>query len=431
MTQTELKEHLQKSFLNLMEKRAHSLRDALKKDILKGAKLFKSQGLPTKKNEDWKYTNILPYLYAPTSINPGATSLPDSACHMNTKNHLVFINGDFKEALSTIGKKMTFTHTSGNELQTIPVHENATGFEVLPNTLMDHYLQIDLGEAEVYETPIVIHHLYTDGIERSLCNTHIRVNAPQASKASILEIHENRKLESASMLSFSNVRLDLDVNSSLEYVVAQTSTLSSTCYHKITANVSKGATLKTFNFTTGNRVTRNEVDIKLIQDGATAESNGLYALRGEQHCDNHINIHHLAPHTTSNQLFKSILDGNSHGIFTGHIVVHRDAQLVNSSQLNKNLLLSKKAHADTRPQLEVYADDVKCGHGATVGRLSEDEIFYLESRGIPKKKALKVLSRAFSNDALEKIDSMEIRSKLATLLYNNFEKFTLGGQLES
>src|SRR5690606_18005114 len=131
---------------------------------------------------------------------------------------------------------------------------------------------------------------------------------------------------------------------------------------------------------------------------------GLFALRGEQHADQHVSLNHLGAHTTSDQLFKMVLDDEAHGVFTGRLEIAPNAQKVDAAQLNKNLILSKKAHVDTRPQLMVHADDVKCAHGATVGQLSPDEVFYLQSRGLSQARAQKILCHAFASDALMQIE---------------------------
>lgn len=151
----------------------------------------------------------------------------------------------------------------------------------------------------------------------------------------------------------------------------------------------------------------------------------MYALTKNEHADIFSSINHQAAHTNSDQLFKGILAGESYGAFTGKINIAQDAQQVNSNQLNKNLMLSKKAHIDTRPQLLVAADDVKCAHGATIGQLSQEEEFYLESRGIKKDKAKRMLCHGFAADVLYKIDNKKILERALKLLETNFEQTAL------
>jgi Fe-S cluster assembly protein SufD len=167
---------------------------------------------------------------------------------------------------------------------------------------------------------------------------------------------------------------------------------------------------------------RHNLCINLRETGAEASAHGLFALDKNDHVDIFSTIIHHAPHTTSNQLFKGILNGDSHGVFTGKIIVKKDAQQSHSSQLNKNLLLSKKAHIDTRPQLMVHADDVKCSHGATIGQLSKDEEFYLETRGISKERAKQILCHGFATEVLYLIDNSSIKSFALKMLLLYFEK---------
>ena len=155
--------------------------------------------------------------------------------------------------------------------------------------------------------------------------------------------------------------------------------------------------------------------------------NGLYALRDEKKSDNYTEIHHNASNTTSGQLFKGILANKSRGVFTGRIFIHREAQQVDANQLNKNLLLSKEARIDTRPQLEVYADDVKCAHGATIGQLNEEELFYLQARGIPKQEAYEILMAAFSEDALMKVNDDGTKLWLTSFLESHFDNLRKEG----
>lgn len=191
------------------------------------------------------------------------------------------------------------------------------------------------------------------------------------------------------------------------------------------AILGRDSNFDSFIFAAGAKLVRQEVEVELNASGAHANAHGLFALRGEQHADQHVNLLHNAAHTTSDQLFKMVLDDESRGVFTGRLEIAKDAQKVDASQLNKNLVLSKKSHVDTRPQLIVHADDVKCAHGATVGQLSSDEVFYLQSRGLTQARAQKILCHAFASDAVMHIKAPSLRAYVSDLLYENFEQFAL------
>jgi Fe-S cluster assembly protein SufD len=144
--------------------------------------------------------------------------------------------------------------------------------------------------------------------------------------------------------------------------------------------------------------------------------NGLYVLKGRQHVDNHTRIDHVRPHAVSRELYKGVLDGWSRGVFNGKVIVHKNAQLTDSNQTNHNLLLSPNAEANPKPQLEIFADDVKCTHGATVGQLDRDTLYYLRSRGIPEPEARALLTFAFANDVITHMRLAPIRARLEHLI---------------
>ncbi len=154
---------------------------------------------------------------------------------------------------------------------------------------------------------------------------------------------------------------------------------------------------------------RNNLNIKIIGERAEANMYGLYQLNNRSHCDNHTSVDHTVPNTESNQLYKGLLDGKSSGVFNGKIFVREDAQKTNAFQSNKNLMLSEKASVDTKPQLEIWADDVKCSHGATIGRLDEEPLFYLRARGIPEKQARALLLTAFAAEVANFIPNPKLK----------------------
>ena len=172
----------------------------------------------------------------------------------------------------------------------------------------------------------------------------------------------------------------------------------------------------------GGDLTRNGLRVTLEGEGAGCELDGLYVAAGSQHVDNQIFVHHRVPHTTSRQLYKSVLTGKAHGIFTGCVRVDQDAQQIEAHQQNRNLVLSETAVADTRPQLEIYADDVKCSHGATIGRLDEDALFYLRSRGIDKTTSRSLLTQAFAMEVLGSLKRPTLAAELCQPVHRRLEE---------
>jgi len=194
-------------------------------------------------------------------------------------------------------------------------------------------------------------------------------------------------------------------------------------FHIATMQVALGrsANFTTHNISLGGALVRNDIGVTL-SEGAEATVNGLYLVNGTQHVDNHTVIDHAKPHGTSHELYKGILDGHSSAVFNGRIIVRKDAQKTDSKQTNKNLVLSDDAVIDTKPELQIFADDVRCTHGATIGQLDAESLFYLQSRGIGKAQARSLLTQAFAQDIIDRIKIPELRNQLEKVLSEKFHE---------
>jgi Fe-S cluster assembly protein SufD len=194
-------------------------------------------------------------------------------------------------------------------------------------------------------------------------------------------------------------------------------------FHIATVQVrqSRSSRFSSHSISMGGALVRNDINAVLDGEGAECTLNGLYTLDGEQHEDNHTRIEHARPHCTSHELYKGILDGSSTGVFNGKIYVHKDAQKTDAKQTNKNLIRSEKAAINTKPQLEIFADDVKCTHGATIGQLDEEAVFYLRARGIGEEEARNLLTCAFARDIIDRIGIEAVRIKLEADLMQRLE----------
>ncbi len=194
-------------------------------------------------------------------------------------------------------------------------------------------------------------------------------------------------------------------------------------FHVATMQVALGrsANFTTHNISLGGALVRNDIGVTL-SEGAEATVNGLYLVNGTEHVDNHTVIDHAKPHGTSHELYKGILDGHASAVFNGRIMVRKDAQKTDSKQTNKNLVLSDDAVIDTKPELQIFADDVRCTHGATIGQLDAESLFYLQSRGIGKAQARSLLTQAFAQDIIDRIKVPELRSQLEKVLSEKFHE---------
>lgn len=250
----------------------------------------------------------------------------------------------------------------------------------------------------------------------------IFVTALENSKVTILEeAFENN----AAVIS--HLQLELKAGSTVEHV--QLSDLGpATMLHGATvARVVKDATYRNVIFQLGGKLSRRNLDLQLLEPGAHGESYNLYLTNGKEHSDINTVIDHFAADTTSQQLAKGILDNESRAVFTGKIHIHPQAQRVASGQLNKNLLLSKKAQVHSQPQLEIFADDVKCSHGSTTGQLSPEELFYFEARGIPEARARTLLAHGFGLEVVQKIQHPEVRERISAMILEKLaQKFKIG-----
>jgi Fe-S cluster assembly protein SufD len=180
-----------------------------------------------------------------------------------------------------------------------------------------------------------------------------------------------------------------------------------------------------FNITFGGELVRNDINSQLDGENIETHFYGLYMINGKQHVDNHTFVDHAKPNCMSNELYKGILDENARGVFNGKIIVRQDAQKTNAYQQNKTILLSNSAKIDTKPQLEIFADDVKCSHGATVGHLDDESEFYIRSRGVPKELAKSMLIRAFANDVIETIKISELKDQINHMIFEHLHKIEI------
>lgn len=379
---------------------------------------FNRFGIPTKKDEAWRYTNISKNL-SPRFYEQKESivqDVPESV--LDKRAMLIFNNGIYNKFLSVL--------PDGIEIDSNNICEIFFDvFDALNFAVALSPLAIKIKKNTVIDFPISIVHLVDETGVNKFISPRITITALENSKASFVEIFESTNSNMFQYTTNAMTEFTVSANAQIEHVKIQNEARNATHIGLTQANVSNGARFQSVTIDTGLLIARHNINVKLIASGAQTAVHGLFALKNTEHTDIFSTITHLAAHTYSDQLFKGIIAGDAHGIFTGKIIIVKDAQLCTSSQLNKNLLLSKKAHIDTRPQLLVHADDVKCSHGATVGQLSREEEFYLESRGISAMRAKQMLCHGFANDAINKIENEQIKIYASKLFVDNFEKSAL------
>ena len=394
---------------------------------------FVKIGVPSVKDEEWKYTNITPIIeqaYALPEQAGAKASIGALDGYINDGDrNFVFVNGEFVPSLSSKSTPSGITILPLTEAwqkkeadlcQLLDRQPDVldTSFSSLNRAFTHQGIFIDIAKKTVSEKLIHIIHFTDSQARRSILTPRTLIRLGEASEATILETHISFGQEI--YLSSALTEIHMAANAVLHYCKAQAE--SQAAFHIGTTKVwqEAGSQLDGFSLMTGALITRNNLDIALNGQGCGASLNGLYSPSGQQHVDNHTSVDHRQPNCTSNQLYKGILNGDSRAVFNGKIFVRPIAQLTNSYQLNKNLLLGQNCRVDTKPQLEIYADDVKCTHGATIGQLNEDEIFYLQSRSIARKQAVSMLSHGFVDDIINTVKHDSVRAKLNILIEPTF-----------
>ena len=374
---------------------------------------FNKYGLPDKNWEDWKYSDFS-FLNNSTfsfGLRKNISELPYPLSEFNSPNQIVFFNGYYQEDLSSIGNQLSIntideTYKNNPELIEKIISTNKNPFHNINSAMMNTGLTINVHNDEIINEPIHIIN-FTSDIDEPIMNHPLFImNIGDGSKVSIIEhyfgstnieywVNTVTKIRLHKNSLLNHIRLQEDGNNS--YHVADTEYI-----------LEKDAELKGFHYASGANSYRQNINVNLNDIGSSSSINGLCLSNHKQKHDHFITINHLKEKCTSNQLFKYILSDAALGIFNGKVIVNKDAQQTNANQTTRNLLLNDKAAAHSNPQLEIYADDVKCSHGSTTGQLDNNAIFYMRSRGIDFKSAQLLLINGFAKEILELISENKV-----------------------
>lgn len=389
----------------------------------KAASAFADHGLPTRRVETWKYTDLRSLHQADFSpVPPSETSASAIAPFKLEGAHVaVFVDGSYAPEFSHLdGLPEGLTIASlakalaegekdlcGGLAETADL--DLPGFAALNTALMQDGAICGVANDVTVEAPIQLLFLSTEG---SAAETHLRnlIVMGENSQATVLQSY----VSLGPSTGFCDVvtEISLGQGAGLRHVTQQDQ--SATAWHigLIAARLVRDARFDSFVLSTGARLARNEIRILLDGPGADCTLNGIALVRGRQHCDNTTDIDHASGHCHSSQLYKNVLDDRARSVFQGRIHVAQDAQKTDAHQMNRNLLLSRNAQADSKPELIIHADDVKCSHGATVGDLDRDAIFYLQSRGIDAITARNLMVRGFAAEMIDELPDDAIRAHL-------------------
>jgi len=392
---------------------------------------FAGQGFPTLRDEDWKYTSVARIEKGGFGLSPRAETAASTvsadaieALVLPGTQRLVFVDGRYAPSLSsadplpagvTVASLAAMLECDPERLHPWldrPRRDAAAGFAALNAAYMADGAYLHLAAGAVLERPL---HVLFIAREANLA-THSRnlVVAEPGSRACIVEHHAALGATGY----FTNVTTDIVIgqDAMIEHYKLQEE--STTAFHiaAVNADLAQGSRFASSSFALGGALARADITVGLNAEGAECTLDGLYMADGHQHMDHHTRIDHARPRGTSREFYKGVLSGAARAVFNGKVVVHADAQKSDAAQTNRNLLLSDHAEIDTKPQLEIWADDVKCSHGATVGQLDTEQIFYLRSRGIDAQAARAILTYAFAAEMVERMPLAPLRARLEWLL---------------
>ena len=387
---------------------------------------FQETGFPTSRHEEWKFTNVSPI--AKVSFEPSvqlesdALTLDQIEAHLlPTTNRIVFVNGHYSKSLSSIGRMpagvvcgslaaaVKNSHKSVETYLGRLVKLDETPFVSLNTAFLLDGAFLLIPDNTVVEEPI--HFIFLAiGDKPSMITPRNLVVAGKNSQATIVESFGF--VRAGQYLTNVVTEMFVDEGAVIEHDKLQSDHMDAFHIALMHASMSSRSTLTSNSISLGGSIVRNNISAVLGGEGIECTLNGLSLGTGSQLIDNHTTIDHAKPHCASHELYKAILDGKARGVFNGKIFVRPDAQKTDAKQTNKTLLLSDDAIMDTKPQLEIFADDVKCTHGATVGQLDAEQLFYLRSRGIGELKARDILTFAFASDVVGRVHHDALRERL-------------------
>lgn len=403
-----------------------------------GITSFAEQGIPTLKHEDWRFTNVAPVENLPfhpareAAVNGTESKVLGEAAFVTLPgNRLVFVNGFFSAKLSTIkllARGVVVENLVSALAKNTALVEKHLGkyaqtannaFAALNQAYFSDGAFIFVPSGVVVEEPIQIIYISSAKQSGETIQPRNLIIAEANSKLTIIESY----ISGGKVPYFTNAVTEMVAgeNASIEHVKLQDEAAEAFHIATIQGEFGRTSNVNVHSFALGAKLSRNNIRAKLAGEGLECILNGLYVTKDEQIADHHMIVEHAQPHCASHEYFNGILDDKSKGVFHGRILVQPIAQKTDAKQTNKNLLLSDNASADTKPQLEIYADDVKCTHGATIGQLNDESIFYLRSRGIPVDTARRMLIHAFAGEIIERIKCEPAREELDKIVWSRLE----------
>ncbi len=403
---------------------------------------FKLLGVPTSRHEEWKYTRISPLFNKEYSFDVESSAPTVDVGDVDNfrspgseaANQLVFVNGRYDDKMSHILSGaldlQTLEEAAANENRNIVLNHFGhssnyinDGIHALNTAFLQNAMFIGIKDGVVLDHPIYIYNIIDARSNNVFAQPRLLVHVGRNAQVRFTETYHTIGVCESFINQVTEVVVEQDAW--VEYYkiqndVAHANQVNTTHIRQVGKSV-----VNTVTISLNGGIVRNNLNIAMEAEHCESHFYGLYFLRGNTLVDNHTIVDNVKPNCVSNELYKGIIDDWATGIFNGKIFVQKDAQKTNAFQSNKNVLLSDDASVNTKPQLEIYADDVKCSHGCTVGKLNEEGLFYLRSRGIPEKVAKSLLVRAFAIDILDYIKAPATRQYVDQLISQRLEVETV------
>jgi Fe-S cluster assembly protein SufD len=391
---------------------------------------FERLGFPTKKNEEWRFTNIAPIVNTDFSTKKDGVKknlIEKLAEYKFDANVVVIYNGNYSTELSKItennGKVFigSFTEAYNKGFENVfeehfgkYANDKVDGFTALNTSMINSGLLVYVPKGASLKKPVIIINYIEDSDTEIFANHRNLIVVEESGYADVSEVY----YANGKKASFSNVVTEIFLGDNAELHYNKIQNEGDNAYHVGTTQIEQKNHSRLYSITVswGGSLLRNNLNSVINGEGIDCYFRGFYLTKGEQIIDNHTLADHAMPKSHSNEYYKGILDEKGTGIFNGKIMVRQDAQKTNAYQTNKNILLTNEATINSKPQLEIFADDVKCSHGATTGQINPDEIFYLRSRGISEDEAKKLLLSAYAHEIIDEVKNEELRNLIVETL---------------
>jgi Fe-S cluster assembly protein SufD len=392
---------------------------------------FKSLGFPTLKNEEWRFTNVEPIATTPFVLPMERADLSDRDLERfgfggTSAARLVFIDGRYCPELSraprlgpgiqvaSLGQALSDPRSIVRQYLGRSTQVDSDVFGALNSAFVEDGALVHIGRNVSLEAPIHLLFVSTAGAQSQMSHPRNLIIAEAGSRATVVENYV--ALDEGLYLSNTLTEAFVGIGAHLNHYLLERDSEQAYAVSTLHVTQERDSRFESHTALLGGAIVRNNVHAELNGTGGDSLINGLYLPRGTQHHDNHMRVVHAAERCASRQFYKGVLNDRARAVFTGRIVVHKAGQKTDAKQTNRNLLLSEEATVNARPQLEIYADDVKCTHGATTGQLDEDQLFYLRARGIDEDAARGLLVFAFAHESLDRMTVAPIRATLERLM---------------